>query len=133
MSEENVEIVRRAFAAFIEGDYERLIGLADPQIEYDVSRTSPESRVVRGSQEVVAVLEEWIDTWDEHQVELSELIDAGNETVVAVMQERGKLKGSDSWVEHARGVVYTVREQRIVRYEEHEDRARALEAAGLSE
>jgi ketosteroid isomerase-like protein len=80
MSKENVEIVRRAFAAFVEGDYDRLIGLADPQIEYDVSRTSPESRVVRGSQEVVAVLEEWVDTWDEHQVELSELIDAGNET-----------------------------------------------------
>ena len=35
MSQENVEIVRRAFAAFIEGDYERLIGLADPQIEYE--------------------------------------------------------------------------------------------------
>jgi ketosteroid isomerase-like protein len=133
MSEENVEIVRRAFAAFSEGDYERLIGLADPQIEYDVSRTSPESRVVRGPQEVVAVLEEWVDTWDEHQVELSELIDAGNETVVAVMQERGKLKGTDTWVEHARGVVYTVGDQRVVRYEEHEDRAQALEAAGLRE
>src|SRR5215207_6580971 len=133
MSEENVEIVRRAFDAFIEGDYERLIGLADSQIEYDVSRTSPESRVARGPQEVVAVLEEWVDTWDEHQVELSELIDVGTETVVAVMQERGKLKGTDTWVEHDRGVVYTVRDQRVVRYEEHEDRARALKAAGLSE
>jgi ketosteroid isomerase-like protein len=133
MSEENLEIVRRAFDAFIEGDYERLIGLADPQIEYDVSRTSPESRVARGPQEVVAVLEEWVDTWDEHQVELSELIDAGTETVVAVMQERGKLRGTDTWVEHDRGVVYTVRDQRVVRYEEHEDRARALEAAGLRE
>jgi ketosteroid isomerase-like protein len=133
MSEENLEIVRRAFDAFIEGDYERLIGLADPQIEYDVSRTSPESRVARGPQEVVAVLEEWVDTWDEHQVELSELIDAGTETVVAVMQERGKLRGTDTWVEHDRGVVYTVRDQRVVRYEEHEDRPRALEAAGLRE
>ena len=133
MSQENVEIVRRAFAAFIEGDYERLIELADPQIEYDVSRTSPESRVARGPQEVVAVLEEWVDTWDDHQVELSELIDAGDEKVVAVMQERGKLKGSDTWVDHARGVIYTVRGQRVVRYEEHEDRAQALEAAGLRE
>jgi hypothetical protein len=31
MSQENVEIVRRAIAAFIEGDYERLIELSDPQ------------------------------------------------------------------------------------------------------
>ena len=133
MSQENVEVVRRAIAAFIEGDYERLIELSDPQVEYDVSRTSPESRVVRGPEEVLAVLEEWVDTWDEHQVELVELIDAGDERVVAVIQERGKLKGSDAWVEHPRGVVYTVRDQRVVRYEEHEDRAQALEAAGLSE
>ncbi len=133
MSQENVEVVRRAIAAFIEGDYERLIELSDPQVEYDVSRTSPESRVVRGPEEVLAVLEEWVETWDAHQVELVELIDAGDERVVAVIQERGKLKGSDAWVEHPRGVVYTVRDQRVVRYEEHEDRARALEAAGLRE
>jgi len=122
MSQENVEVVQRAIAAFIEGDYERLIELSDPQVEYDVSRTSPESRVVRGPEEVLAVLEEWVDTWDEHQVELVELIDAGDERVVAVIQERGKLKGSGAWVEHPRGVVYTVRDQRVVRYEEHEDR-----------
>jgi ketosteroid isomerase-like protein len=133
MSQENVEVVRQAVAAFIEGDYERLIELSDPQIEYDVSRTSPESRVVRGPEEVLAVLQEWVDTWDEHQVELIELIDAGGERVVAVIQERGKLKGSDTWVEHPRGVVYTVRNQRVLRYEEHEDRAQALEAAGLSQ
>jgi ketosteroid isomerase-like protein len=133
VSRENVEVVRQAVAAFVEGDYERLIELSDPQIEYDVSRTSPESRVVRGREEVLAVLEEWVDTWDEHQVELVELIDAGEERVVGVIYERGKLKGSDAWVEHPRGIVYTLRDQRVLRYEEHEDRAQALEAAGLAE
>jgi ketosteroid isomerase-like protein len=71
--------------------------------------------------------------WDEHQVELVELIDAGDQRVVGVIYERGKLKGSDAWVEHPRGAVYTVRDQRVVRYEEYEDRVQALEAAGLSE
>jgi len=133
MSEENVEVVRRAITAFIEGNYERLIDLSDPQIEYDVSRTSPESRVARGPEEVLAVLQDWVDTWDDHQVELIELIDAGGERVVAVIQERGKLKDSETWVEHPRGVVYTVRDQRVLRYEEHVDRAQALKAAGLRE
>ena len=41
MSRENVEIVRLMIAAFVEDDYERLVELFDPQIEYDVSRTSP--------------------------------------------------------------------------------------------
>src|SRR5436305_13639310 len=99
MSRENVEVVRRAIAAFIEGDYERLIELSDPQVEYDVSRTSPESRAVRGPEEVLAVLEEGVDTWDEHHVELGELIDAGDERVLGVIPDRGKLRGSDAWAD----------------------------------
>ena len=89
--------------------------------------------MVRRTRRSASVLEEWVDTWDEHLVELVELIDAGGERVVAVISERGKLKDSETWAEHARGVVYTVRDQRVLRYEEHDDRAQALEAAGLSE
>ena len=50
-----------------------------------------------------------------------------------MIRERGKLSGSDAWVEHTRGAVWTMRKQRIARYEEHEDREQALEAAGLEE
>ena len=133
MSEENVEIVRRMIAAFVEDDYERLLELFDPQIEYDVSRTSPESRVAHGHEELAEVIEQCLATWDDHRLELVELIDAGDERVVALMREYGKMKGSDTWVEHRVGVLFTLRDGRITRYEEYQDKAGALEAAGLSE
>jgi ketosteroid isomerase-like protein len=133
MSEENVEIVRQMITAFAEGDDERLVELFDPQIEYDVSRTSPESRVAHGHEELAKVIEQWLATWDDHRLELVDLIDAGDERVVALMDERGKMKGSDTWVEHQVGVLFTLHDGRITRYEEYQDKAGALEAAGLSE
>jgi len=133
MSRENVEIVRRMIAAFVEGDYERLVELFDSEIEYDVSRTSPESRVAHGHEELAEVIEQWLATWEDHRLELVELIDAGDERVLGLMREHGKMKGSDTWVEHQVGVLFTVRDGRITRYEEYPDKAGALEAAGLRE
>ncbi len=120
-------------AAFVEGDNERLVDLLDPQIEYDVSRTSPESRVAQGHEELADVIEQWLATWDEHRLELVEVIDAADERVVALMREYGKVKGSDAWVEHQVGVLFTLRDGRITRYVEYGDKAGALEAAGLPE
>ena len=138
MSQENVDLVRRAVTAFVAADYdprnfEEPFELFDPAIEYDISRTNPETQIYRGRDGVVEVLEQWIDTWDGYEVKALEFIDAGEDRVVSVIRERGKLKDSDAWVEHTRGAVWTIRDRRIARYEEHQDRAEALEAAGLSE
>jgi ketosteroid isomerase-like protein len=136
MSRENVEIVRRAIDGFVAAGYdmqkvEDFIELSDPGIEYDISRTNPETRVYQGRDGVLDALKQWLATWDDFEVHALDLIDAGEDRVVSVIRERGKLKDSDSWVEHTRGAVWTVRDRRITRYEEHQDRARALEAAGL--
>jgi hypothetical protein len=41
------------------------------------------------------------------------------------------MKDSDSWVEHERGVVWTIRAGKILRYDEYPTKRDALEAAGL--
>jgi ketosteroid isomerase-like protein len=140
MSEANVETVRRAIEVFVSAGYDpraisvdEFFEVFDPDIELDVSRTNPETHVYRGRDGVIEILEQWVQTWDDYEQEAPELIDAGADRVVTVICERGKLKGSDAWVEQTRGTVWTVRDQRIVKYEEHQDRAQALEAAGLSE
>jgi ketosteroid isomerase-like protein len=138
MSEENVEIVRRVFEAFVSAGYEpvssdEFLELIDPEIQYDISRTNPETTIYHGHDGVNDALQQWVDTWDRYEAEALEFIDVGQGRVVTVIRERGRIKGSDAWVEHTRGAVWTVHNQRILRYEEHQDRARALEAAGLSE
>jgi ketosteroid isomerase-like protein len=107
--------------------------VADPAIEFDISRTNPESQVYRGRDGMVEALEQWIGTLDAYELQALELIDAAPDPVVTVIRERGRLKGSDGWVEHTRGAVWTIEGQRIIRYEEHQNRAWALKAAGLWE
>ena len=134
MSQENIEIVRRAIDSLVAAGYdpgktEDFFEVADPGIEYDISRTNPEGGIFRGRAGVIEALEQWVNTWDEYGIEPLELIDMGPECVVTVIHERGRLKGSDAWVEHTRGAVWTIDDGRIVRYEEHQDRAGAMEAA----
>lgn len=134
MSQENVEIVRRAIDGLVAAGYdlrkaEDFFEVADPGIEYDISRTNPEARVYLGRAGVIEALEQWVNTWDEYGIEPLELIDMGPGCVVTVVHERGRLKGSDAWVEHTRGAVWTINDGRIVRYEEHQDRAGAMDAA----
>jgi ketosteroid isomerase-like protein len=138
MSRENVELVRRALDGFLSAGYdmgrvEDFFEVADPGIEFDISRTNPEAPVYRGRDGIIQALEDWIGTWDAYEAEVLELIDTEPDRVVTVMRERGRVKGSDAWVEHTRGAVWTIKDQRITRYEEYQDRATALEAAGLRE
>jgi ketosteroid isomerase-like protein len=138
MSQENVEIVRRALDGFLSAGYdlgnvEDFFEVYDPGIEFDISRTNPEAQVHRGRDGIIEALEQWVGTWDAYEAEALELIDTAPDRVVTVIRERGRLKGSDAWVEHTRGAVWTIKDQRITRYEEHQDRSQALEAAGLSE
>jgi ketosteroid isomerase-like protein len=134
MSLENVELVRRALVAFAAASYDPrnvrgFFEYFEPDVEYDISRTNPETQLYFGREGVIAALEQWIGTWEGFEVEVVSLIDVGDDQVVSVIQERGKMRGSDVWVEHTRGAVWTIRDHRIARYEEHQDRAGALEAA----
>jgi ketosteroid isomerase-like protein len=72
-------------------------------------------------------------TFDEFWFEAAELIDAGEETVVAVERFGGRAKLSGVETDQTSGVVLTIRGGKIARCREYATRAEALEAAGLRE
>jgi hypothetical protein len=65
-------------------------------------------------------------------VEVADLVEAGEDRVAGVLRERGRMKDSDSWVEHERGVVWTLRADAVLRYDEYPTKQAALDAAGLT-
>ncbi|MFN2612339.1 MAG: nuclear transport factor 2 family protein, partial [Solirubrobacterales bacterium] len=117
MSEKNVEIVRRLYEGFWEtGDFPP--ELIHPDVVWDFSKFR--GRLVKetylGVEGVREFLAEWSGTWDDWEVELEELLDAG-EKVVAIERNRGRSKGLEVPVEWQVGVVLTLADGKLIRSE----------------
>ena len=130
-----MEIVRRAYAALTRGDGDTLHDLAAPDLVADFSRRLVEPVVVRGRDEAIAsYLSEARKAWDDWPAwEPQELIDA-DDKVVAFIRTSARGKGSGVEVEAHVWNLWTFRDGKPVEWKYFgDDRAAALEAAGLRE
>jgi ketosteroid isomerase-like protein len=90
MSQENVEIVRRAYeAAGEQGNVETLLEFCSADIEYRTRPDLPDARTYRGHDGVRALAAEWRRIFPDLHFEPEELIDAGDR-VVALMRISGR-------------------------------------------
>jgi ketosteroid isomerase-like protein len=136
MSQENVEAVRRLFAAFQGvdvGNFERRLDevreVFDPAVEWVAAPHSLlASEEYRGYDGVRRFWTQFLSAWDEYGVHVEELIDAGDQ-VVAVLRLSGRTNELE--VDEARSSLITLRDGRIVRIEPFASKAEALEAVGL--
>jgi ketosteroid isomerase-like protein len=129
MSQENVELVRRALRSV-----ETFWGLLDEHVVWDCRERSvfDLDEVYVGRDAVIKASRHYWGTWHEYQLDAEELIDAGS-SVVVIFRERGRGKGSGAPFEERRAQVWCFSRGRIIRWEEFPDPAAALKAAGLSE
>jgi hypothetical protein len=74
---------------------------------------------------------EWTDAYEEWTLEVERITDAGESHVVVAARQRGRLRGSDSWVALRAWLLYTVESGLLVRAEVYATPEEALEAAGL--
>jgi ketosteroid isomerase-like protein len=126
----NSELVKRGYAAWNRGDIEGVLSFLDPQIEWRGYTHIPESGTLEGRDEVKAWLERFLDAWEQLEIEVTELIDAG-EQVVALVRFRGSGKGSGVPVEGGTDAhVWTVRDGRIVAVTLYQGTREALKAIG---
>ena len=134
MSEENVEIVRNAFAAFERGDIEGLLRLCDEDIVItqppDLPGVSPEQRGHRGVLEALAI---WPEQWDEYRIELLRVDAAPGGKVFVAQRSSGRGKQSGVEVNMDFSFVFTVHEGKISEWRLFMQEEQAVKAAGLSE
>jgi ketosteroid isomerase-like protein len=132
MSQENLEIMERLFAGWVEGDYSITLEILDPEVEYEF-HWGVDHVSVKGVEALIQTFVDRLSHWAEyHSGEPEELIDAGDH-VVAVYKILGRGKHSETPVEMLVAGAYTFRDGRIVRMVLTESRQQALEAVGLSE
>ena len=132
MSEENVELVRRALQALDRRDLTSWLAVLDEGVEVVPTRDWPEPGE-RGAEAAFNWHVQALDTLQPFRTADAEFIDAGADKVLLQyrMDLRGKASGAK--VEWRRWCVVTMQKGRILRAEWVSDRADALEATGLSE
>ena len=134
MSEENVEIVKVAYAAFASGGLDPWVEQFAEDVEYRAVEGAPDDvGPIHGREALRAYFQDWIDTFDEFWFELIELIDAGGDTVVTVERYGGRARLSGVETDQTEAEVFTIRDGKIAQCRECGTRDEALEAAGLSE
>ncbi len=132
MSEENVELVRRAFMATLEEDWATALAAHDPGVEihdFDI----PDAGVYRGRDGFLAWLKGWSEGWESWRLEDIQFRDAGGEQVIALFRMIATGGHSGLELERDDAITYVVRGGKIVRQEYFNDQPRALAAVGLED
>jgi ketosteroid isomerase-like protein len=134
MSEENVAVVQAALNAFARDGLDGFAEYWADDIEWRAVEGALDDRgPIHGKAEMRAYLQDWIDTFDDFRAEPVELIDAGEDQVVAVVRIMGRARLSGVETDLTFAVAYTHRDGKIARGREYWTRDEALEAAGLRE
>ncbi len=132
MSQDSVAIVEVALEAVARDPFRAI----DEYWADDVDHRAIEGAVddrgpIRGKEEFLAYLRDWAEMFDDLSIELVELIDAGEDTVIAVLRASGRAKLSGVETEVTYACLYTIRDGKIARGREYWTREQALEAAQL--
>ena len=130
MSEQNVERLREAIELF--NRRQTWVGFFDPAVEWVEDPRYPDAQTYHGRDGVEQSLEKWWETWASVELQVEEVLDAGNRVVFwGVTEARGHdpdVTGSAPF-----GGVWEFRSGFVVRVQVLGSREDALEAGGLSE
>jgi ketosteroid isomerase-like protein len=144
MSQENLELVmslqrsgEEDFSQLIrDGEKWRLIALAAaPLVHEDVVSARPGvpgGKAYAGLEGFRQMWLDWLMPWAEYHTAIEEAIDCGDR-ILLLQRSRGRIAGSTAEVQLAPGVVWTVRDGKIARFDVYADRADALRAVGFAE
>jgi ketosteroid isomerase-like protein len=130
MSEANLAVVRGMWEAFIRNDAETALAAFDPDVEWDGTNL-PDGKISRGLNAVVDHAQRWAQMWEDWEVELEDVIEAGEDRVIAFIRERGHSKsGLDMNEQHSE--LYVIRDDKIVYRKGFSDPDEALVEAGVN-
>jgi ketosteroid isomerase-like protein len=138
MSQENVDLVRRAYDSFNEwAAHPERRPLADtsllhPEVEFHTYATSPEAGVYRGQDAVIDYNQRLFEQFESVRIEVQELVPAGDRVLVTSHQHAVPRGGETAMVVDVIEV-WTIREGLLAVRQSFATRGEALEAAGLAE
>jgi ketosteroid isomerase-like protein len=133
MSHENVEVVRRQFDALEPGGLDEVAKFWHPNIEWRaIEGAADDVGPMRGHDALRRYYQDWMDTMDDLQAHVEEILCEADEQVAAVIGNSGRGRASGVPTRGRYYVACTVRDGQIVSGREYETREQALAAVGPS-
>ncbi len=125
-----MEIMRRGYAAWLEGGVEAIMPFLDSEIQWSQDPNFPGAKTFTGH----AGVREW-DAWlgesfEERRVEVERIIDCGD-SVLALLVVHTRGRGSGAVTQTPVAHLWTLRNGKGVRVQFYLDPAEALRASGL--
>ena len=129
MSQQNLDLFHEGTAAWNRGDYEVLVDMCHPDVEWSFSDRLPDATgEIRGKDAVRSFFERFTGDWAEICIRPERLVDAGDDVVALVefvARGRDGIEASMHFVH-----VWTIRDRLIVRFRGFKTFDEALEAVG---
>lgn len=124
--------MRGAYDAFNRGGAEGILTFLDPEVEWNEAELpARRSGIYRGHAGVRRLMKENAALWDDIEVEVDDVIEAGEDRVVAFIRAKGRGRNTGVGVELAGAQVWTLRDGKGLSVRFHLEREAALEAVGL--
>ena len=127
MSEENVEIIRRAYDAWAQGDIQAIVDLCHPGIVIVQPPQVPDAKSYEGHEGVFATFEDWPKQWDEFEARLGEIIDVDERHVISECKQSVAARGMEMEIQAY--FLHTMEAGKHLRIDMFLSRQEALDAA----
>jgi len=132
MSQENVQIVRRAFSAFQGRDSKAWVNCFHPDVELLLPRNVLEGGSYRGHEGVKRALADAFETWEIFGFDIQD-IRTVDDRVIALGRATTVGKGDAPSIEFQSAYLFKLCEGKINYLRPYQSHSEALEAVGLSE
>lgn len=127
---DNVELVRRSYEAWNNGDLESFIEFLDPDVEIDLRERVLNPGTYQGVDGFRRWARELDEVWSDWKMEPEEILE-GPKAVFIEVRAHGRGRGSGVEIDQLGYNVTAVRNGKAVRVAFFYDRGKALRAAGL--
>src|SRR3954466_14780204 len=128
MSQENVELVERAWVAFQAEDVRALGEMSDENLEFVSVLSAVDTAIYRGPKSWASYFDRMHETWEEWLIEDFRVFDGGAGRIAAVFRLVGKGRSSGARLERPAGIAYRIRNGKLWRIRSYVDPDEALEA-----
>jgi len=129
-TDDDVARVKRGYELFLSGNLPEAMEMFDPDILVEDRVDSPDAATFYGPEGFQQYLLAWLEPWEEFSLE-PEAYHATETEVVAFIRQWGRVRGISACVEERLAHVWTVRDDKAIRYRVFTNRSEALLAVGL--